>query len=480
MTYKELPVTRILAELEKYSLLPAIIFRSSRAQCDADIEQIYKAKRAEIDTASQVSLREEIERIMEKYGMDRSSIVSNPSYQPLITTACGAHHAGQLLQWRLLLEELMTRNKLRLMIATGTVAAGVDFPARTVVITAHSRPDSEGFKNYSPSEFQQMAGRAGRRGKDKVGFCVVSPGRFCDARYIYKLAKQPPEPLRSAYFASPSTVLNLLKHRTEDDLRFTVDKSLAAFLDRKEAVIVRQGVLKLEKEKEELLRAAKDSEASGVQKQLKKLEKRIRRMYRQAEKLEVKQIEQLNLALAGLKELGYIDEKGLTHKGVWAAALCTNLILILAEAIEEGLFYEASIEELTGLVASIAGDAHRHYYNLSPKVIPKEKFKQLEEVVRRVKSVYLAPGGFEEVEVVPDAANTAIAWSYERDWESFASKLRLARVAEGDAARLILQTSEQLNQLTKLRDFFPDLAVTAGEARALLSRPPLTEGFMLE
>jgi superfamily II RNA helicase len=57
--------------------------------------------------------------------------------------------------------------------ATATVAAGVDFPARSVVVTVADRRTGNGWQSLTASELQQMTGRAGRRGKDRVGFIVV-------------------------------------------------------------------------------------------------------------------------------------------------------------------------------------------------------------------------------------------------------------------------------------------------------------------
>ena len=60
-----------------------------------------------------------------------------------------------------------------LQVATATVAAGVDFPARTVVLTVADARTGSGWRELSASELQQMTGRAGRRGRCRsdVGQC---------------------------------------------------------------------------------------------------------------------------------------------------------------------------------------------------------------------------------------------------------------------------------------------------------------------
>jgi ATP-dependent RNA helicase HelY len=464
------PVTKILSELNYNSLLPAILFRSSRRQCDTDVEKLSETKSGRIPKEDSVRLISEIETILEKYGFQPEVIYEHVQYQTLVETAVGAHHAGQLLAWRLLLEELMSRGLLRIMIATGTVAAGVDFPARTVVITSHSKRGSEGFGVLLSSELQQMAGRAGRRGKDTVGICLVAPSMFSDARVIHEVSKRPAEALRSAYFASPSTVLNLLKFRNVDDLRYTVSRSLAAFHDRKVSKEMRERAQEAEAELQRESRKDRDH---------KKDEKRVRRLFRDADELENKQSSMLEKTLERLVKLKFVEGSGLSEKGYWAADLCTTLVLELAEAIQDGVFHDLGSSELAALVASLAGDQHRNYFNIKANPIKKEYFTQLETVLQRVKDVYEGETPY-EVAVLPDAALTILTWIDCRDWSEFNSILKLSGVAAGDAARLVSQTADHLNQITRLSKSHPVLAQIASEARKKILKPPLSEAMIID
>ena len=467
--HRDFPVSTILVELERCSLLPAILFRTSRRQCDVDVERLALSRVGRVTLEHQTRLESEVLEVIEKYGMDREVITEHPHYKPLITTAVGAHHAGQLLVWRLLLEELMSRGVLRIMIATGTVAAGVDFPARTVVVTAHSKRGSEGFQVLSSSEFQQMSGRAGRRGKDTVGFCIVAPSPYSDARVIHQVAQRPAEPLRSAYFAAPSTMLNLLKYRTADDLRHTVSKSLAAFLDRKTAAALRAEALRQQQQAE--------NAPNMPEERRRKLLKRARRDTREADRLEQRQLQLLETSLLGLERLGHVSEGHLTEKGYWAAELCTSVVLELAEAIDEHLLTELTVEELVAVVASIAGDPHRPYFGIRQNPVREEHFERMQAAVDRVAALYEGSPFASEVAVLRDAAVTVLTWLEAESWSDFSSYLRLAGVAEGDVARLISQTADHLNQLARLNESHPELAVQAEEARRLLLRPPITDAF---
>ena len=473
MNSADFPVTKILLFLEADNLLPAILFRTSRRQCDRDIEFLGERPRFTLSPNFQQDIQEAIGGFLNKYGFEEELVTGHPHYRMLIELGVGSHHAGQLLVWRLLLEELMSAGLLRLLIATGTVAAGVDFPARSVVITAHSKRGSEGFNVLSASEMQQMSGRAGRRGRDTVGFCLVAPSKFSDARVVADIAKRPPEPLRSAYFAAPSTVLNLLKFRTVDDLRYLVQHSLASFLDRNRAAEIRR---EAEQVYGPLMSKVSTTNAEGeVNGDIKRSEKRYRRRLREAEELEQQQLRNLQITVRSLEGLGYLQGELLSEKGFWAAELCTSLVLQLAEAVNDGLFSECSVEELISLVASISGDRYRAYLGIRKNPIKKELFERLNGICARIETIYDSPQLQEGVNVSSEAAVTALTWAESESWADFASLLRLGGVAEGDAARLITQTADNLNQLSRLVKSHPELAMLAEEGRARLLRPPLLD-----
>ena len=466
MRIPELPIFKIISLLDADNLLPAILFRTSRKQCDIDVERLGKGKYDGVTAEHTERIRQAVNEIIEKYNLDRTIIENHLQYKSLLSNAIGAHHAGQLLAWRLMLEELMTRGLLRVLVATGTVAAGVDFPARTVLITAHSRRSNEGFKDLLASELQQMSGRAGRRGRDKVGFCLAVPGPYLEPGPLLNISKQPPEPLKSAYYASPSTVLNLLKYRNVDDLMYTAERSLGGFHDRKAAAIIIKEADKLEEQALEM----------PQNETRKRQEKRARRLKNDAKSVEDRQKTQLEYTLTALRKLGFINGSALSEKGTWAASLCTSLVLELAEALESGILEVDTPQELVALVGSIAGDSHRVYLHIKKNPIPATKYKAMQEVVNKVKAVFKQPST-EDLTVIPDCSVTLLTWMDEENWLGFASLLRLAGATEGDTSRLITQTADHLNQLSRLTESHPHIARLAEEGRRKILRPPLVDGL---
>lgn len=485
MSFGDIQISTVIAQLEEVDLLPAIIFRSSRQQCNIDAERAAKNRSIILSDKEQKKLYQTVCQVIEKYNLDRELITEHPHFKFLLRSGVGAHHAGQLLVWRLLLEELMSQGALRVLLATGTVAAGVDFPARTVVITAHTRRGTDGFERLSASEFQQMSGRAGRRGRDTVGFCLAAPSRFCDAKEVALLSKSEPEPLKSAYFPSPSTVLNLLRYRNVDDLRYTVEKSLASFHDLKESKRTLDEAHDLKDSISKVLFDNINFEDGSWIKDLqtldksfsveeKKKAKKIRRLIIKSNKIKNQQIEFLEQSISGLAGLGYLEGLSLSTKGYWAANLCTSYVLEISELINSGIFDDVSAERLVAILASICGDDHRRYLKVDKPFLSKEDLKEIESKLKPLQD-YQLPGVNVCKKALPDCADTVVRWMYAEDWTEFRSFLLFAGVAEGDAARLITQVAEQLGQIAGLYESHPNLALRAEEAKRKILRPPLTE-----
>ncbi|MEY4545472.1 MAG: hypothetical protein RL685_1667 [Pseudomonadota bacterium] len=85
----------------------------------------------------------------------------------------GVHHAGMLPKYRRLVERLAQRGLLRIICGTDTLGVGVNVPIRTVLFTQLCKFDGEKVVLLSVRDFQQIAGRAGRRGFDTQGSVVA-------------------------------------------------------------------------------------------------------------------------------------------------------------------------------------------------------------------------------------------------------------------------------------------------------------------
>ena len=201
----EMPPATLLAALRHYHLLPAIIFLPTRRRCDEAASEAALSRRAEADER-----RETRRDFMRSFVEQHPEIRAHRHWDTIIRGGVAAHHAGHVPSWKMVIEKMMSAGLLDAIFATATVAAGVDFHARTVVLTVADKRTGSGWRSLTASELQQMTGRAGRRGKDQVGFIVAAPGVHQDPQRIAALLSAPPEPLESQFRATYTTLLNLL------------------------------------------------------------------------------------------------------------------------------------------------------------------------------------------------------------------------------------------------------------------------------
>jgi superfamily II RNA helicase len=171
----------------------------------------------------------ELKRIVEEYLEQNPNLAKHPHLSYLYESM-SVHHAGMLPSWKALVEKLFQRGLLKVVFATETLAAGINMPARTTVISSLSKRGDEGARNLTASEFLQMSGRAGRRGMDEVGHVVVLNHPFESVEDAAKLAAAPPDPLQSRFTPSYGMVLNLLQRHTIDEARELIEKSFGQFL----------------------------------------------------------------------------------------------------------------------------------------------------------------------------------------------------------------------------------------------------------
>ncbi len=217
------PVDLITALRQKH-LTPAIVFLTSRRACDEAMDSF-----DHINSILPPARQEAIAKVLEQVIAQYPSIAEHPLIPTVQRIGVAAHHAGHLPSWKIAVEELMRHGCLDAVFATTTLAAGVDFPARTVIITQSSIRKARDFTDLTIGEVQQIAGRAGRRGKDLVGFAIVTPSPYIDLGVLTRGFTGHPEAINSQFVISYPMVLNLLKAHPLDQMQPILAKSFAQF-----------------------------------------------------------------------------------------------------------------------------------------------------------------------------------------------------------------------------------------------------------
>ena len=143
---------------------PALVFCFNREECWAIAEQL-KGKHL-IDAERQKQLGEELKQHDWSQG-------AGPKLRPLLQRGVGVHHAGVLPKYRRIVEDLYQRKLLSIATCTETLAAGINLPARSVVLPSIVKGPSGRRKLLEPSTAHQIFGRAGRPQFDSQGYVFV-------------------------------------------------------------------------------------------------------------------------------------------------------------------------------------------------------------------------------------------------------------------------------------------------------------------
>ena len=240
-----------IAELQSRSLLPAIWFIFSRKDCESAVEKMQRSG-VVLTTPKE---REVIERMVQGLRDTQPEAVKESSVAPLIA-GVAAHHAGCLPGWKLLIERLFQEGLLKVVFATETLAAGINMPARTTLLTSLSKRRDDGISLLRHNELMQMAGRAGRRGYDTQGHCVIVQSKWDEPDAAWSILRKGPESLESKFAANYGMALNLLRTRTLDEAKEFLDRSFSMYLSSSFTSKKMMEIERLEAQAESVLKKA--------------------------------------------------------------------------------------------------------------------------------------------------------------------------------------------------------------------------------
>lgn len=168
--------------LQKDDKLPALCFILSRKGCER-ICQTWSIGLLEKDAIGPI-LRDWKKLVREACrgdGIMFHQIEGLPQYRLLtesLAKGVAFHHSGVVPILKECVEMLMKDGRVPCVFATETFAVGINSPTRTVIMSQIDKRTDGGVRNLEPHEYTQMAGRAGRRGMDTVGFVVSLPVSF--------------------------------------------------------------------------------------------------------------------------------------------------------------------------------------------------------------------------------------------------------------------------------------------------------------
>jgi superfamily II RNA helicase len=166
----------MIATLEEKQQLPALFFVFSRKDCQryADLTE-----HTLINSSDAASVRHIMDFHLHSYGEQLQRIPEYHTMRALLEKGIAYHHSGVIPILKECIEILFARGLVKVLFATETFAVGINMPTKTVVFTGFRKYDdtADRMRIINTDEYIQMAGRAGRRGKDERGYIVYLPDR---------------------------------------------------------------------------------------------------------------------------------------------------------------------------------------------------------------------------------------------------------------------------------------------------------------
>ena len=151
------------------------------------------------DSTERVALRRIADAHLENLADDDLEVLGYDSWLAGLEAGVAAHHAGMVPPMKEAVEEAFTAGLLKVVFATETLSLGINMPARTVVVEKLSKFTGEHHELLTPGEYTQLAGRAGRRGIDEVGYAVVLWDPFVGFDQVAGLASRRTYALTSSF-----------------------------------------------------------------------------------------------------------------------------------------------------------------------------------------------------------------------------------------------------------------------------------------
>ena len=230
--------TEVVERLAEERMLPAIDFVFSRTGCDQAVEQCLASGIRLTDADERRALRAIAERHVEALSDDDLDVLGYDMWLAGMEAGIAAHHAGLVPPMKEAVEEGFSTGLLKVVFATETLALGINMPARSVIIEKLSKFTGEHHEFLTPGEYTQLAGRAGRRGIDDVGYVVVLWDPFVPFEQVAGLASRRTYALTSSFHPTYNMAANLVQRYPPQQARHLLNLSFAQFHADRDVVAV--------------------------------------------------------------------------------------------------------------------------------------------------------------------------------------------------------------------------------------------------
>ncbi len=208
--------TELIPYLQSERRLPCLYFCFSRKGCESNARYYGSGVHDSLlNPSQQAEILEQFDALCTQFDIAADKEIAE--FRRLISNGIAYHHAGMLPTLKEVVERLFTSGLIQLLFTTETFAVGINMPACTVVFDSLEKYDGVGFRHLRAREYHQMAGRAGRRGIDTIGYVYAQiPPRYIDREAVRNVVNNKIEPIESQFNLSYSSILNLYEKYGED------------------------------------------------------------------------------------------------------------------------------------------------------------------------------------------------------------------------------------------------------------------------
>ena len=225
----------LIQYLKNNNMLPAICFVFSRKNVENFAKEI-NVNLFEKDEKTPSIIEDECKKIIMRKIPNYKDYLLLDEYHTIISLlkkGIAIHHAGILPLFREMVEMLFEKKYIKILFATETFAVGINMPTKTVIFTQLEKFTGQGNRPLLSHEYTQMAGRAGRRGLDKIGYVIHCNNLIqnLDLQSYSKMITGPPKMLSSQFKISYNLILNILQANKSNDTK-EINTLLIDFMEK--------------------------------------------------------------------------------------------------------------------------------------------------------------------------------------------------------------------------------------------------------
>ncbi|CAI0388045.1 unnamed protein product [Linum tenue] len=201
-------IYKIVKMIMERKFQPVIVFSFSRRECE---QHAMSMSKLDFNTPEEKEMVDQVfNNAIQCLNEEDRSLPAIELMLPLLQRGIAVHHSGLLPVIKELVELLFQEGLVKALFATETFAMGLNMPAKTVVFTAVKKFDGDSHRHIGSGEYIQMSGRAGRRGKDDRGICIIMIDEQMEMETLKDMVLGKPAPLVSTFRLSYYSILNLM------------------------------------------------------------------------------------------------------------------------------------------------------------------------------------------------------------------------------------------------------------------------------